>query len=58
MVAVETWLSPIRNWSKSEIRAFIKFLHAKENYMYPTEIHNKIISDYDKDAMSKRSVCS
>ena len=37
-----------------EVRAMIRLLHAKCNSL--KKIHNKIISDYGKDAMIKRQV--
>ena len=46
--------TPIENWSKSEIRAVVRFLHAKGNN--PTEIHSELTSVYGKDVMSKTGV--
>ena len=41
-------------WSKSEIRAVIRFLHAKGNT--PTKIHYELVSVYGKNVMSKKQV--
>ena len=46
--------TPIENWSKSEIRAVVRFLHAKGKN--PTEIHSELTSVYGKDVMSKTGV--
>lgn len=44
----------IENWSKSEVRAVVRFLHAKGNN--PTQIHNELVSVYGKDVMTKPGV--
>ena len=46
-------VTPIEIWSKSEVRAVVRFLYAKGKN--PTEIHSEL-TVYGKDVMSKTCV--